>query len=149
MSLHIVFFPFRKLFTYLFFFYLLSILKSTPNEQLFNKTIAFPFSRTISNLLRWHATHVENFLSKNWNISSVLSVFKYNPGKTNNKFIKLVNNFYPVISYRRVQKESDVVTRFIILYTVRSLVMVRNQLQMVKDTYKCNVFWHCRKFYFI
>ena len=33
------------------------------------------------------------------------------------------NNFYPVISYRRVQKESDE-----LLYTLWSLVMVRNQL---------------------
>ena len=32
----------------------------------------------------------------------------------------LFNNFYPVISYRRVQKESDK-----LLYTVWSLVMVR------------------------
>ena len=35
----------------------------------------------------------------------------------------LLNNFYPAISYRRVQKESDE-----LLYTVWSLVMVRNQL---------------------
>ena len=37
----------------------------------------------------------------------------------------LLNNFYPVISYRRVpkEKESDE-----LLYTVWSLVMVRNQL---------------------
>ena len=34
----------------------------------------------------------------------------------------LLNNFYPVI-YRPVQRESDV-----LLYTVWSLVMVRNQL---------------------
>ena len=54
--------------------------------------------------------HVENFLFQNCNISPVLSIFKYNPGKTNNKFI--LNNFYPVI-YRRVQKESDK-----LLYTV-------------------------------
>ena len=41
----------------------------------------------------------------------------------------LLNNFYPVMSYRRVQKESDE------LYTVWSLVMVRNQLsaQVVKN----------------
>ena len=35
----------------------------------------------------------------------------------------LLSNFYPVISYRRVRKESDAV-----LYTVWSLVMVRNHL---------------------
>ena len=34
----------------------------------------------------------------------------------------LLNNFYPVISYRRVQKESEE-----LLYTVWSLVTVRNQ----------------------
>ena len=50
--------------------------------------------------------------------------------ETNNKFItSLYNNFYPVISYRQVQKESDE-----LLCTVLSLVMVRNQLpvQVVK-----------------
>ena len=35
----------------------------------------------------------------------------------------LLDNFYPVISYRRVQKESDELS-----YTVWSLVTVRNQL---------------------
>ena len=35
----------------------------------------------------------------------------------------LLNNFYPAISYPLVQKESDE-----LLYTVWSLVMVRNQL---------------------
>ena len=34
-----------------------------------------------------------------------------------------LNNFYPVMSHRRVQKESDE-----LLYTVWSLVTVRNQL---------------------
>ena len=34
----------------------------------------------------------------------------------------LLSNFYPVISYRRVQNE--------LLYTIRSLVMVRNQLSV-------------------
>ena len=33
-----------------------------------------------------------------------------------------LDNFYPVISYRRVRKESDE------SYTIRSLVMVRKQL---------------------
>ena len=31
--------------------------------------------------------HVENFLSQNCNIFSVSSIFNYNPGETNNKFI--------------------------------------------------------------
>ena len=38
------------------------------------------------NLLRWNATHVEDFFVPNCNIFSVLSIFKYNPGKTNDKF---------------------------------------------------------------
>ena len=33
--------------------------------------------------------------------------------------LSLLDNFYPVTSYRRVQKEDE------LLYTVRSLVMVR------------------------
>ena len=43
----------------------------------------------------------------------------------------LFNNFYPVTSYRRVQKKKKGDE---LLYTVRSLVMVRNQLpaQVVK-----------------
>ena len=61
---------------------------------------------------------VENFLSQNRDISLVLSILKHNSGKTNNKFITS-----PVISYRRFQKESDDLS-----YTVRSFVMVRNQL---------------------
>ena len=72
------------------------------------------------------------FCRKICNTFSVLSIFKYNPGKTNNKFVKLhLNNFYPVISYRRDQKESDEFE----LYTVWSLVMVRSQLpaQVIKN----------------
>ena len=54
----------------------------------------------------------------------MLSIFKYNPGETNNKFVRLLlNNFYRVISHRRVQKESNE-----LLCTVWSLVMVRDQL---------------------
>ena len=43
----------------------------------------------------------------------------------------LLSNFYPVISYRRVRKESDAV-----LYTVWSLVMVRNHLpaRLINET---------------
>ena len=33
------------------------------------------------------ATRVENFLSQNCNIFSVVSIFKCNPGKANDKFI--------------------------------------------------------------
>ena len=45
----------------------------------------------------------------------------------------LVDNFYPVISHRRVQNESDELS-----YTVRSFVMVCNQLpaQVIRDNYK-------------
>ena len=41
------------------------------------------------NLLRWNDAHVENFLPQKCNILAVLNitVFKYNRGKTNNKFI--------------------------------------------------------------
>ena len=64
--------------------------------------------------------HVENFLSQNCNISSVLGIFKYNSEKVKQIInLLLLNNFYPVI-YRRIQKESDE-----LLYTVWSLVMVR------------------------
>ena len=63
------------------------------------------------------------FCFQNCSISSVLSIFKYNPGKTNDKFVKLLfNNFYLVITYRRVLKKKA--TNY--LYTVWSLVMVRN-----------------------
>ena len=50
---------------------------------------------------------------------AVLSIFKYNPDKIN---LLLLNNFYPVITYRRAWKESDE-----LLYTVWSLVTVRSQ----------------------
>ena len=53
-------------------------------------------------VLEWRATHVENFWFQNCNISSVLSVFKYNPGKTNSKLIcnllsNLLSNFLVLI----------------------------------------------------
>ena len=62
-------------------------------------------------------------------VFTVLCIFKYNPGETIIINLLLVNNFYPVTTYRRVQKESDE-----LLYTVWSFVMVRNQLpaQVVK-----------------
>ena len=54
----------------------------------------------------------------------ISSIFEYKRGKTNNKFIILLNNFYPTaMSYRRVRKDSDE-----LFYTTRSLVKVRNQL---------------------
>ncbi|KOX71901.1 hypothetical protein WN51_03046 [Melipona quadrifasciata] len=39
----------------------------------------------------------------NFDLFSLLSIFKYNPGKMTN--LLLLNNFYPVISYRPVRKE--------------------------------------------
>ena len=74
--------------------------------------------------------HVENFLSQNCNIFSISSIFKYNPGKANNKFITsrsfLSSDIIPTSSKGKESDES--------LHTVRSLVMVRNQLpaQVVK-----------------
>ena len=61
------------------------------------------------------------FCSKIAIFSQSLSVFKKNKiDETNDKFVKLFfNNFYPVTSHRRVQKESNE-----LLYTV----LVRNQL---------------------
>ena len=58
------------------------------------------------------------FFPKTCSIFSALSIVKYKPGKTNNKFL---NNFYLMTSHQRDQKESDE-----LLYW--SLVMVRNQL---------------------
>ena len=53
---------------------------------------------------------------------SRISIFKYKTKQIIN--LLLLNNFYSVISYRRVEKDSDE-----LLYTVWSLVMVRaNQL---------------------
>ena len=72
----------------------------------------------------------ESFCPNNCNIFSVLSVFKYNAGKTNNKFVKLLlNNFYSVISYRRVRKESDK-----LLYTV----LVTRYGPQVVNLLRCN-----------
>ena len=56
---------------------------------------------------QWLTCYVENFLPQNCNISSVLSIFKYNPGKTNNKFItfwsflSICNDIIPTSSKRR------------------------------------------------
>ena len=59
----------------------------------------------------WNDTHVENFSFQNCNIAKQIIN------------LLLLNHFYPVISYRRVQKESDKS-----LYTVWSLVMVRKSV---------------------
>ena len=67
-------------------------------------TIVFVHSCFLFNLL---PPHVENFLSQNYSISSVSSTFKYNITQAKQIInLLLVNNFYSVISYRRVQKES-------------------------------------------
>ena len=88
-----------------------------PNCNIFSVLSIFKCKQTISLFL------LNNFyfFAPNCNIFSVLSIFK------NEQTISLLllNNFYPVTSYRWVQKgkESDES-----LYTIRSLVMVRNQL---------------------
>ena len=70
------------------------------------------------NLLRWND---ENLFVPNRSIFSVLSTFKCNPGKTNDKFVTswsfLSSDITPTSSK---ENESDE-----LLYTVRSLVMVR------------------------
>ena len=50
-------------------------------------TRAFPSETHLRASLRQNDVHVENIWPKCYNISSVLSIFKHNPGKTNNKFI--------------------------------------------------------------
>ena len=64
------------------------------------------------------------YLAQNCNIFSVLSIFKYNPGKANNNLL-LLNNFYSVM-YRCIHKEDK------LLYTVWSLV-VQLLVQEVKE----------------
>ena len=71
--------------------------------------------KTIVEVVTAEKTSGKCFLPENCNISSVLSIHIIN--------LLLLNNFYPAISYRRDQKESDE-----LLYTIWSLVMVRNQL---------------------
>ena len=64
--------------------------------------------------------HVENFLSQNCNIFSVLSIFKRNSGETNDKFIassKFLSS--GIIPTSPEETENDE-----LLYTIRSLVMV-------------------------
>ena len=90
------------------------------------------------NLLRWNDVLPRTsriFSSQNFVIfPTVLSIYlsksKWTKQVTN---LLLLDHFYPVISCRRVEKESDDLLR-----TDWSLVMVRNQLpaQVVKDTYK-------------
>ena len=70
------------------------------------------------------------FRPKLCNIFSVLSlsIFKYNPGETNNKFTtKSVLNLLLIISMQRYTDEFQKKAT-ILLCTIRSLVMVRNQL---------------------
>ena len=79
-------------------------------------------------VLKWRATHVENFLSQNCNIFTVLSIFKWNKiGETNNKFVTCRSFLSSDI--RTSIKENDELS-----YMVWSLVTVRNQLpaQVVK-----------------
>ena len=48
----------------------------SPERRLDWKTCVYHVA--LFNPLRWNATHVENFLSRNCNIFSVLNIFKYN-----------------------------------------------------------------------
>ena len=72
----------------------------------------------VVNLLRWNDVPRT---SQNCNIFSVLSILKYSQQII---ILLLVNNFYPV----RIIPTSSKRKRRIVLYTVWSLVMVRNQL---------------------
>ena len=47
---------------------------------------------------------IENLLSQNCNILSVSSTFKYNPGKTNNKFVSFLSSD---VDTDELKKESD------------------------------------------
>ena len=51
--------------------------------------------------------HVENFLFQNCSILSVLSIFKYITRAKQTINLLLLDHFCPVISCRRVRKESD------------------------------------------
>ena len=82
--------------------------------------------------------HVKNFFVSiflsNCNNFSVSGIFKHNPGKTNDKFkYNILNNFYPAISYRRVQKEKESDES---LYTVWSLVVVREPVASARGQFR-------------
>ena len=98
---------------------LVRIINNFPSSSI-QSCFSLYMTDTIFFVLTSCAGNVENILFQNCNIFSVLSVFKYNPGKQIIN-LSLLNNFYPTLSYRRVQKESDE-----LLYTVWSLVMVRS-----------------------
>ena len=75
--------------------------------------------------LEWRATHVENFFV--WKLQHFLNlkyIVSITQGKTNNKFIAILNNFLSsdIITTSSKGKESDV-----LLCEIWSLVMVRNQ----------------------
>ena len=99
----------------------------------------------VFNLLRWNDVPrtSRNFCPK----IAIFSQFKEYLSITRTKQIinlLLLNNFYPVISYRRVPKESDE-----LLYTVWSLVMVRNQLPAQVVNTRTALKWKkwCKKIY--
>ena len=75
----------------------------------------------------------EFFCPKTYNIFSALGIVKYNPGKTNNKFVKsLFTNFYPDISHRQVQKESDVLLYAVLVtrYGPQSITLRNNNFTL-------------------
>ena len=70
--------------------------------------------------------------SKYCDIFSVLSILQYNPSKTDNKLV--LNNFYSATSYRPSSNEEESNE---LLYTIRSLVMVRKWLKRVSTGERC------------
>ena len=83
-------------------------------------------SAQVVNLSRWN--NVPRTLRTFCPKIAIFSQFQVHLSITQAKQITnllLLNNFYPVISYRRVQKKKKATN---CCYTVRSLVMVRSQL---------------------
>ena len=68
----------------------------------------YPRDEKVSNGFNHLATRVENFLSHSCNILSIiLSILKYNPTRQIINLL-LLNNFYPVVSYRRKKKKAKI-----------------------------------------
>ena len=87
----------------------ISEMKETQQRVEIRSRVFFLFLLFFFNLLRWNDVlrASRNFLSQNCNIPSVLSIFRSITRAKQIINLLLVNNFYRVISYRRVQSESD------------------------------------------
>ena len=106
-------------------------LKLTTNRRLEAISVVFScggnFNYSHKNLLPIRPWRVRKLITRK--IFYLYSVFDVNVHaislvkKINILFYKILNNFYPVTSYRRVEKESDV-----LLYRIWSLVMVRESV---------------------